>query len=175
MKIRKQQVLGLGLVLALMVAGCATTPHSYSVSTEGVITDGTTGLEWVVGPDEGITYDRAETWIKNNNIAGGGWRMPTLPEIANLYAFKGPGRCKSNPTFKTTGWVVYGKPITQSEAWATIFSLGLHFTKRRDPWEDDSRDAMFFNFSRCVIDKDYRDTYDFGGRARVFGVRSTKK
>ena len=55
----------------------ATDISRYSVSSEGVIADNTTGLEWVVGPDQDINYDEAQVFVKGCKIAGGGWRLPT--------------------------------------------------------------------------------------------------
>jgi len=49
--------------------------------TEDIITDSTTGLEWIVGPDEDITWYEAEDWV---NALGGNWRMPSRSELQCL-------------------------------------------------------------------------------------------
>jgi hypothetical protein len=62
--------------------GCT---NRFSMSTEGVIMDKRTGLEWLEGPNQGFSYHQAQEWIRKRNIAGGGWRMPTINELLGLY------------------------------------------------------------------------------------------
>jgi len=74
--------------------------------TLGIIYDSRTGLEWYVGPDKGTTSDEAKSWVENLNVGGGGWRMPTTPELKGLYK-KGVGTRNMEPAFRTTGWCVW--------------------------------------------------------------------
>jgi hypothetical protein len=103
-------LIGLILGLALVVSGSILDPTTgqtrYSVSPEGVIRDSKTGLEWVVGPDEGTSYYEAEAWVKGCMISGGGWRMPTMVEMKDLYAKDFDAR-NIAPEFKTTGRFVW--------------------------------------------------------------------
>jgi len=57
----------------------------YSVGTCGAIKDSQTGLEWLVGEDRNLTWFEAQNWIVGLASCGGGWRMPTIEEIATLY------------------------------------------------------------------------------------------
>ena len=57
----------------------------YEVSSEGVITDTKTNLQWYVGPDQDTTWDQADAWVKKLTVAGGGWRLPTLDELEGIY------------------------------------------------------------------------------------------
>ena len=41
-------------------------------------------LEWYVGPGS-VTWDEAKSYAENLNVAGGGWRLPTLKELEGLY------------------------------------------------------------------------------------------
>ena len=93
-------------VLALAELGAHAR---YSVSRKGVITDNTSGLEWVVGPDQSINFYQAEAWVKGCNIAGGGWRLPTVEELRGLYT-RGLGERNMAPVFNTTGWWVWAEP-----------------------------------------------------------------
>jgi hypothetical protein len=89
----------------------------------GVITDDHTKLEWIVGPNEDITYDQAVLWVAHCNVAGGGWRMPTRDELKSLYQ-KGVGNRNMNPAFKTTGWFVWAERKDSSSAWLFNFNRG---------------------------------------------------
>lgn len=92
-----------------LVIDLGTGTTRFAISGEGVISDTTTGLEWVVGPDEDTDYARAEQWVAACAVAGGGWRMPTRAELKGLYQ-KGVGERNMDPGFKTTGWWVWAEP-----------------------------------------------------------------
>ena len=58
----------------------------FNVSSDGVIRDLQTGLEWA--PLSMITvnyYDRAESYARSRSLAGEGWRLPTVDELEDLY------------------------------------------------------------------------------------------
>ena len=57
----------------------------YEVSPEGVITDTKTRLQWYVGPNQDTTWYQAAAWVEKLTVAGGGWRLPTLDELAGIY------------------------------------------------------------------------------------------
>jgi hypothetical protein len=57
----------------------------FSKAANGVITDTHTGLQWYEGPDREITWDEAKIWVESLGVDGGGWRLPTLKELAGLY------------------------------------------------------------------------------------------
>ena len=48
----------------------------------GIVYDEKTNIEWVAGPDKGTTWDEAKQWVGSLTVAGGGWRMPTMDELA---------------------------------------------------------------------------------------------
>ncbi|MBN1904091.1 MAG: DUF1566 domain-containing protein [Deltaproteobacteria bacterium] len=126
-----------------LVIDLATGATRFAVSSEGVITDSTTGLEWVVGPDRDPNYSQAIQWVSECNVAGGNWRMPTRSELSTLYQ-NGVGERNMDPSFKTTGWWVWAEPRDSSSAWFFNFKLG------KDSWY----------------------SYGYSGYLRVFGVRS---
>lgn len=118
----------------------------FTVSSEGVIGDSQTGLEWVVGPDRNTNYAQAEQWVSACKAAGGGWRMPTRAELKTLYQ-RGLGEGNMDPAFKTTGIRIWAEPKDSSSAWHFDFKGGFE-------------DSYF--------------RYD-GPHFRVFGVRSRSR
>lgn len=87
---------------------------------DGIVFDSRTGLEWFVGPDKDTICDDAKAWVKNLNLDGGGWRMPTTEELKTLYK-KGAGTRNMTPLLKTTGWFVWSGQTSGS-------SSALYFT-----------------------------------------------
>lgn len=61
-----------------------STPSRFLRSSDGVISDSATGLEWILGPNVKMEYKEASQWAKKCSVAGGGWRMPTETEIITL-------------------------------------------------------------------------------------------
>lgn len=82
---------------------------------------------WYAGPDESTTWDRAKRWVASLNedeVAGGGWRMPTRKELKTLCQ-EGVGRHNMTPLLKTTGQFVWsGKTEGSVFAWDFNFSTG---------------------------------------------------
>src|SRR5208337_4120449 len=56
------------------------------VSRDGVIADPRTNLEWA--PDSGrhMNWDQANQYAQSLELAGGGWRLPTMQELQTIYA-----------------------------------------------------------------------------------------
>jgi hypothetical protein len=102
----------------------------FTVSPEGVITDALTSLEWIVGPDRDLNYDEATRWVAECEVAGGGWRMPTRQELAELY-LGDSGRANLDPAFRMTGWWVWSEPQDASSAWHFRFNNGTEDSLRR--------------------------------------------
>ena len=100
----------------------------------GVVYDKETGLEWYAGPDRDTTWYKAESWVKNLTVDGGGWRMPTKKELKSLYN-KGAGQRNMTPLLKTTGWWVWSGEIKgSSSAWGFYFSYGSEYLYSRDSY-----------------------------------------
>jgi hypothetical protein len=96
----------------------------FTKAQNGVITDQTTGLEWYIGPDRNTDWKQAKSWTESLTAAGGGWRMPTIPELRSLYQ-KGAGPNNMDPLFQTAGfWVWSGQLKNASSAWSFLFSPG---------------------------------------------------
>jgi hypothetical protein len=92
--------------------------------SNGIVRDTGTGLEWISGPDRNMNWNKAKSWVESLNIAGGGWRMPTIEEIETLYK-KGTGTRNITQLLKTTGWWVWsGETKGSSSAWHFYFNGG---------------------------------------------------
>jgi protocatechuate 3,4-dioxygenase beta subunit len=114
------------------VIDLATGQTHFSVSVDGIITDNTTGLQWVIGATRGNGYDAAEEWVKSLELDGGGWRMPTVEELRDLYV-KGLGERNRDAVFDAAASAVWadsspevqakeGRWVGQSDAWSFRFS-----------------------------------------------------
>jgi len=106
-----------------IVGNLATGAKRFTVSSDGVISDSVTSLEWVVGPDRGTNYAQARQWVASRKTAGGGWRMPTRKELSALYQ-KGMEKRNMDLAFKTTGLYIWAEPRDSSSAWGFSFDDG---------------------------------------------------
>jgi hypothetical protein len=100
-------------------------PNRFTKASNGVITDHLTSLEWYVGPNHDNNWHQAKAWTENLSVAGGGWRMPTVPELQAIYQ-KGASPYNVDPLFQTTGvWVWSGQLNNPVSAWGFAFYNGL--------------------------------------------------
>jgi hypothetical protein len=96
----------------------------FTKAGNGVITDSATGLDWYVGPNQDNNWHQAKAWTENLTATGGGWRMPTVPELKGLYQ-KGAAGNNMDPLFQATGaWVWSGQLHDASSAWGLAFYNG---------------------------------------------------
>jgi hypothetical protein len=102
------------------------TDGQYQKTSEGVVIDTKTGLEWFTGPDIDTTWYKAKAWVESLDVAGGGWRMPTLDELETLYQ-KGIGTHNRTPLLKTTGWGAWS-----GETRGSSLALGFTFVNGRN-------------------------------------------
>ena len=80
----------------------------YEAIGNDIVRDKQTDLEWLTGPDKDTTWDEAKAWVESLTLGGGGWRMPTLNELKELYE-KGLGERNMSPLLRSTGWWVLGE------------------------------------------------------------------
>jgi len=121
-------------LLVLAVWGCgksqtmtAVNPDQprFTTADNGVITDRVTGLEWYVGPNTDNNWHEAKAWAESLTVAGGGWRMPTVPELQGIYQ-KGASRANMDPLFQPkAAWVWSGQMHDTRTAWGFAFYSGL--------------------------------------------------
>lgn len=124
-------------LILLVVWGCAKSSSlegqvvdgqgqpRFTKAQNGVITDRVTGLEWYVCPNQDNNWHQAKAWVENLTVAGGGWRMPTVPELKAIYQ-KGASATNMDPIFQTTRvWVWSGQMDDTRTAWGFAFYSGL--------------------------------------------------
>ena len=107
----------------------------YEVSPEGVITDTKTGLHWYVGPDRDTTWNEADAWVKNLNVAGGGWHLPTLDELDGIYEKnKGNKYAHIDEVFwhRRAFFWIWSTQRDSSSAWVLYFRYGNRSWRRRE-------------------------------------------
>jgi len=51
----------------------------------GIVKDTQTGLEWFAADDRDMDWHTAKRWVQRLALAGGGWRMPAVSELAALF------------------------------------------------------------------------------------------
>ncbi len=92
----------------LIMTGCTASASRISIydrfreSSDDIITDIVTGLQWKIGPDRNFDWYSAGIWIENQ---GGNWRMPMLHELEELFVV-GITTETWGP-FENTGWLVW--------------------------------------------------------------------
>jgi hypothetical protein len=58
----------------------------FTLQKSGVLTDSKMGLQWAPSNRQGMDHYAAEAYVKNLNLAGGGWRLPTIAEMREIYS-----------------------------------------------------------------------------------------
>jgi hypothetical protein len=83
----------------------------YVKYSNGIVYDENIGLKWIAGPDKNMGGSAAGSWIKNCNVDGGRWKMPSGSELKGIYK-KGKGSRNMTPLLKTSGWGVWSSGST---------------------------------------------------------------
>lgn len=102
------------LLFQLILTGCMSSTSRISiydrfrVSSDGIITDIVTGLQWKIGPDKDYDWHDAGIWIEG---LGGNWRMPLLYELEEIFD-AGINTLTWGP-FDNTGWIVWSVDYTR--------------------------------------------------------------
>lgn len=130
----------------------------YQHSSCGLIRDASTGLEWLVGPDKNATWAQAREWISAQTACGGGWRMPTIPQLATLY----DRRYTAGTGWRERGrnWPAHMNPIFSGiggGSWVWAIPIRAN------------GEAPVFNFNQGLAA--YVSANDFYGSVRIFAVR----
>jgi hypothetical protein len=82
----------------------------YTKYKNGIVYDDKTGLEWIAGPDKYMGSNVAKKWVKNLNLDGGGWKMPSETELTGLYKL-GVGTRNMTSLLDTSGWWVWSSGV----------------------------------------------------------------
>ena len=115
---------GMSNSLEAQVADAKSQPR-FTKASNGVITDHLTGLEWYVRPNADNNWYEAKAWVEGLTVAGGGWRMPTVPELKGIYQ-KGASRANMDPLFEPkSAWVWSGQKDDARTYYGFAFYSGL--------------------------------------------------
>jgi len=112
----------------------------FEVSSDGVIKDTRTGFEWAPVPLITVNYDRAASYAKSLELAGGGWRLPTVDELRDLYDSANDG-CGLDWAFENRYPKAWSSdPKSPTKRWLVRFSRSKIYTElwdqRSDPCDD---------------------------------------
>ncbi len=80
----------------------------FTLNRDSLVSDSRTGLEWAVGPDRPTSQEEAGNWVKNLDMAGHGWRMPSPLDLESLVQGDGRYQFPLSSLFKTSGWMAWG-------------------------------------------------------------------
>ena len=115
---------GLSRSLEAQVVDAKGQPR-FTRAANGVITDHLTGLDWYVGPNADNNWHETKAWVEGLTVAGGGWRMPTVPELQGIYQ-KGASRVNMDPLFQPkSAWVWSGQMDDARTYYGFAFYSGL--------------------------------------------------
>jgi hypothetical protein len=129
----------------------------FTKAANGVMSDSTTGLEWYVGPNRDTDWNQANDWTQSLAAAGGGWRMPTIPELKTLYQ-PGAGPNNVDPIFHTTGKLVWSSQTINA------YTAGAF-----DFYSGEERWPSLMNHPSIPVSERTRRNY------RAFAVRSRRR
>jgi len=109
----RRKVFAALLMFLFIINGCGShtsrlcIDDRFRISSDDIITDIVTGLQWKVGPDRDFSWQGAGIWIEH---LGGNWRMPLRYELEDLFA-AGITTNSWGP-FDNTGWIVWSVDYT---------------------------------------------------------------
>ena len=90
----------------------------------GVVYDPHTGLEWLVGPDQGMVWEEAKDWVAALKAFGGGWRMPQREELDTLYSVGDGVNTITYLLYSNGFWIWTGQTLDTAAVWIFSFSYG---------------------------------------------------
>ena len=97
---------------------------------DGVINDAQFGLQWAPAPDRPMNHYQADEYAKNLKLAGGGWRLPTVPELKSIYDETKSGG--ADPMFRVSDHLVWLSYIDGTSAGYIFFNNGQDGLAARD-------------------------------------------
>jgi hypothetical protein len=103
----------------------------YVAYSNGIIYDCYSKLEWLVGPDRDTSWEEAGVWVESLNNGGGGWCLPSIEQLRDLYRKNLRGN-ELSPLFHIAPMDVWSCEIKEdSSARAFNFLPGSTFSTHR--------------------------------------------
>jgi hypothetical protein len=107
------------------MAEIKTAQPRFTKADNGVINDRVTGLDWCVGPNPDNTWRQTKAWAESLTVAGGGWRLPSMAELKDIYQ-PGASAYNMDPLFQVNGaWAWSGELHNAWSVWGLAFYNGL--------------------------------------------------
>ena len=116
----------------------ASSGSRWSVATQGVLKDSSTGLQWTQ-TDNGkdIEWKDAGPYCESLTLAGGHWRLPSVDELAAIYDENatpsqcGVAQCKTSTLFQMNNFIFWsGTPGEPDNGPSRVWIVTLNFGKR---------------------------------------------
>ena len=142
-------------LLAAMAGSAAADDGRWKASKPGVVTDTFTDTQWTQRDNLGDTnWHDAKAHCANLALDGGGWRLPTMNELSQVYSGAGNDKvpcgawqgndlvCRAPKHFYLTGpWFWSGEQgKSSSEAW--YFALGTGYRHSYSVSDSDNGRAL---------------------------------
>lgn len=90
----------------------------FTLSKAGVIMDSKTGLQWAPSNGQDMNHYQAEGYVRSLNLDGGGWRLPAIAELSQLYPL-------NNPMFNATNNWVWSSELCTYGGWPGSRGFGF--------------------------------------------------
>lgn len=124
----------------------STQRGRFSRDGQGIVTDSRTKLQWYLGPNQDMSWTQAQAWAEGLGVGGGGWRLPTMSELRDIYGsgiYVEPGKRYSfriDPAFQLTGCCPWSSESTDGRrASFILFNGGGESSGNRDSVSSGSR------------------------------------
>ncbi|MDI9561900.1 MAG: DUF1566 domain-containing protein [Pseudomonadota bacterium] len=101
----------------------------FTLSSDGIIMDSQLGLQWAPATDQPMNWFKAKKYTQNLSLGGGGWRLPTRPELKSIYNKSMKGN--ADPAFHINDNWVWTSETRGKSAWLFNFAFGLDITYSR--------------------------------------------
>jgi hypothetical protein len=123
----------IGVLSTLCSSVAAEDFERWKQAEQWVLLDTLTDLEWTRRDNLGdINWNNARQYCRTLEISGGGWQLPTLAQLSQVYtqgrdgtARCGGGLCPVSPKFYLTGQWFWASDEHEDPAGAYIMSLAL--------------------------------------------------
>jgi sulfatase modifying factor 1 len=122
------------------VKSLATGETRFKISSDGIIHDSHSGIEWIVGPDRDTSYGQAMQWLSESYVGGGGWSLPTGVAV-QLLIDDDLGYKNLDPVFKTDGWKIW---VREGSGESILWQYDLHDRKSHIVNPNDSTNCRVF-------------------------------
>jgi len=105
----------------ILIIGLSVGANASEYADDAFYSDTQTGLLWLAGPDENMTWNDAAEWVSS---LGGDWRLPSRSELSDL--FNTGIDIRDAASFDNSGFVVtiWSGESDGNRAWSMNFFRG---------------------------------------------------